>query len=239
MKKSRGQEKCEEVLFSMRGSFGPVVPIDPYEPGLVRMDFTDRNTGLSEDILRDIDLFCRYISGTIADRKGKMGIGGYGEHRNIYRVSEVFDAKGPGEEPRRLHLGTDIWAPAGTPVLCPFPGKVHSFSDQDRRGDYGAVIILEHEVDGSVFHTLYGHLSRASLNTKVGLELRKGECFGRFGVPSENGNWPPHLHFQVINDLGDRRGDYPGVCRYSEKEAWMANCPDPELILQLEQFTVS
>jgi hypothetical protein len=27
-------------------------------------------------------------------------------------------------------------------------------------------------------------------------------------------------------------GDYPGVCRYSEKEVYLDNCPDPQIILK-------
>ena len=33
----------------------------------------------------------------------------------------------------------------------------------------------------------------------------------RIGTTAENGGWPPHLHFQLITDLLDRHGDFPGV----------------------------
>ena len=52
----------------------------------------------------------------------------------------------------------------------------------------------------------------------------------------ENGHWPPHLHFQIILDMQLKEGDYPGVCKYSEREKYLANCPDPDLILQLNQY---
>ncbi|RYZ44700.1 MAG: peptidase M23, partial [Chitinophagaceae bacterium] len=45
--------------------------------------------------------------------------------------------------------------------------------------------------------------------------------------------WPPHLHFQIIKDMHGWKGDYPGVCRFSEKEAYLQNCPDADLILQM------
>jgi hypothetical protein len=61
----------------------------------------------------------------------------------------------------------------------------------------------------------------------------RGEEIGHFGLPEENGNWPPHLHFQIIFEMGLYTGDYPGVCRYSEKEKWLANSPDPEVILKM------
>jgi murein DD-endopeptidase MepM/ murein hydrolase activator NlpD len=221
-----------EALKQARGSFAPVI-VGADQGDWVRMDFTERNTELTDEILADTAKFSAWVSSHIAARNGRLGVGGYAEHRTIYRVSTVFDPATPDEEPRRLHLGVDIWSPEGTPVHCPFPGQVHSFSDQDRKGDYGAVIILQHEWEGLTFHTLYGHLSKASLDTYAGRHLEKGEGFAQLGGPAENGQWPPHLHFQVIADLGGRTGDYPGVCRYSERAAWLANCPDPDLILQL------
>jgi hypothetical protein len=36
--------------------------------------------------------------------------------------------------------------------------------------------------------------------------------------------------------MGTKEGDYPGVCKYSEREKWLRNSPDPDLILNLNQF---
>lgn len=58
---------------------------------------------------------------------------------------------------------------------------------------------------------------------------------GHFGEPAENGDWPPHLHFQVIHDMEFKKGDYPGVCSISERERYLKNCPDPDLILKMMQ----
>jgi murein DD-endopeptidase MepM/ murein hydrolase activator NlpD len=224
-------KELSEVLRAVV-NVAPVVHTAYPDPGWVSMDFTERNTELTEAILQDTDRFSDWVSAHITGRNGRMGIGGYAEHRTIYRFSSVFDPAMAGEEPRRLHLGVDIWAPAGTPVHCPLDAKVHSFSDQDRKGDYGAVIILQHEWQGVRFHTLYGHLSKSSLDLFPGKAIAAGDCFAHFGSSEENGHWPPHLHFQVIGDMGGRTGDYPGVCRYSEREHWLANSPDPELILR-------
>ncbi len=49
----------------------------------------------------------------------------------------------------------------------------------------------------------------------------------RFGGPEENGHWPPHLHLQVVLDMGGWKGDYPGVCSDSELDFFLGNCPDP------------
>jgi hypothetical protein len=66
-----------------------------------------------------------------------------------------------------------------------------------------------------------------------GDRISKGDMFAEFGIPAENGHWPPHLHFQIIIDLKNYTGDYPGVCKFSEKDFWLSNSPDGDLILGL------
>jgi len=167
------------------------------------------------------------------------GGGGIGAGRVAGSESGPLTAEAEsGTEPRRLHLGVDIWGPAGTKVMAPLDSIVHSFAFNNNDSDYGATLILSHNLEGVSFHTLYGHLSLNSIkNLYEGQRIQKGEVVAEFGMRFENGNWPPHLHFQVVENMGDWRGDYPGVCRYSEREKWLDNCPDPNLILQLQQAT--
>jgi len=211
--------------------FQPVVLLDPEIDRLLIMDFTDRNTSLTTEILDDTHRFTDYVYQLLKEHDCTFGIGGYAEHRTIYARSEHFST---GEEPRRLHLGIDIWGPVGTPVFAPMNGTVHSFRFNDIHGDYGATIILRHELEGQVFHTLYGHLSLKDLEgLKEGMRIVAGQIIAHFGDIPENGHWPPHLHFQIITDMEGKTGDYPGVCRYSEREIYLSNCPDPDLILQM------
>jgi murein DD-endopeptidase MepM/ murein hydrolase activator NlpD len=113
-------------------------------------------------------------------------------------------------------------------------GMLHSFAYNHHDGDYGATMVLLHQLDGLAFYTLYGHLSLKDIQTfSAGQYIIFGQPIAHFGSPSENGNWPPHLHFQVILDMELKEGDYPGVCRWSEREKYFSNCPDPNLILQL------
>ncbi|MFT3676293.1 MAG: peptidoglycan DD-metalloendopeptidase family protein [Chitinophagaceae bacterium] len=122
--------------------------------------------------------------------------------------------------------------PALTPVMAPLPGKVHSRGIHNDRGNYGAVLILQHKLGAFEFYTLYGHLSTASAENKYdGQSVVAGEMIGELGSPAENGDWPPHLHFQVIHDMQGSKGDYPGVCRFSERDKWLLNCPDPAPLL--------
>lgn len=223
-----------DVLATASSGFHPVVDFDPGADKLLAFNFTAGNTELNPDIIRDTNQFSQYISHALKTQHCRYGIGGYNEHRTLYARSSHFDTD---DEPRRLHLGIDIWGEAGTPVYAPLNGHIHSFQFNDRFGDYGATIIVQHELDSITFYTLYGHLNLAALqNIKEGQPVEGGQPLAAFGLPHENGQWPPHLHFQVIRNMQGMKGDYPGVCKFSERESYLKNCPDPDLILQMNQY---
>ncbi|MCX2576305.1 peptidoglycan DD-metalloendopeptidase family protein [Pedobacter sandarakinus] len=207
-----------------------VVDFNPGTDKVLELDFTATNAALTPEILGDTESFATWINQHLAKNGASHGIGGYDEHRTIYARSAHFDA---GEEPRRLHLGVDIWAPALTPIYNFYDATVHSFANNNNFGDYGATIILSYNIDGFEFNVLYGHLSLASLNNLVvGKHISAGEQFATLGLKEENGYWPPHLHFQIIKNMYGLKGDYPGVCKFSERSQYLANCPDPNLILK-------
>ena len=132
------------------------------------------------------------------------------------------------------HLGLDLSASTNTPVYAPIAGTCHSFHNNDTAGDYGPTIILEHNIDDTRFYTLYGHLTQQSLEPlEQQSDFAAGELLGHIGDVSENGGWPPHLHFQIIRDIGDYRGNFPGVCHKKEATQWLLRCPDPNLLLKL------
>jgi peptidoglycan LD-endopeptidase LytH len=160
--------------------------------------------------------------------RDRLAAGGYDEDRAIYD-NAAFGAGIEGVEPRTIHLGIDIFAPSGTPVFAPWPGTFHSFQDNAAALDYGPTIILEHTLEPhlTVF-SLFGHLSRESLHgQKDGDPVAKGQQIATLGDRDVNGGWLPHLHFQLILDMADKRGDFPGVFRRSEREQWKRICPDP------------
>lgn len=225
------------ILKNYQQDFHTVIPFDAGKDKLLPLDFTSGNTELTNDILSDTKKFTAWVNEKLNNANARFGIGGYREHRTVYSISKVFDGDKPGEEPRRLHLGTDIWGKPHTAVMAPLDGVVHSFAFNNRFGDYGATIILSHLLKGFTFYTLYGHLSlNAIKNIQEGDRIGKGDVFGEFGIQSENGQWPPHLHFQLIEKIGEWKGDYPGVCKFSEREKWLANSPDPDIILGLNRF---
>ncbi len=223
-----------EALQKHQFEFSNVVPFDEQNDNLLLLDFTAANTDLTDEILNDTEAFSSYVNYKLQTSNCKYGIGGYNEHRTVYSRSKVFDT---ADEPRRLHLGIDIWGEAETPVFAALQGTVHSFAFNNFYGDYGATIILQHQLDGVRFHALYGHLSLKDLDGLYeGKAINKGELVAHFGKAEENGNWPPHLHYQLIINMQGKKGDYPGVCKLSEREQYLANCPDADLILQMLQF---
>jgi murein DD-endopeptidase MepM/ murein hydrolase activator NlpD len=224
----------ESIISKHQNIFSAVVDFNPSTDKLLLMDFTANNDSLTKETLNYTPAFCKYVHQQLVQANALYGIGGYNEHRTIYSRSEVFDA---GEEPRRLHLGIDIWGEAGTRIFAPLGGVLHSFAFNDNYGDYGATIILQHQLEGYAFHTLYGHLSLKDIqHLQQGKFISQGELIAHFGEPKENGHWPPHLHFQIIIDMELKEGDYPGVCKFSEREKYLVNCPNPDLILQMMKF---
>jgi 4-aminobutyrate aminotransferase-like enzyme/Ser/Thr protein kinase RdoA (MazF antagonist) len=172
------------------------------------------------------------LFGRMREVGARVGIGRYDEARRVY-TTEQFDAESEElPERRTIHLGVDLFMAEGTPVHAPFDGTVHSFGNNDAELDYGPTIILEHRTTEKPFYTLYGHLSPDSLDgLRSGTTIPAGRRIGRIGGPPANGGWPPHLHFQIIADLFEEEGNFPGVAAPSRREVWTSVCPDPNVLL--------
>ena len=222
----------DRILQLHKNSFHKIVPFDQAIDKTVQLNLSETNNELTPRIFEDTLLFSRFINEWLQHAGARYGIGGYLENRKVYARSRVFDAGEMHNEPRTVHLGIDIWGPAGTPVMAPLDGTVHSKGNHTQFGNYGATIILQHYLDGCTFFTLYGHLSYSDLMIEAGEKVNRGEIFAHFGKPEENGHWPPHLHFQIIENLDGNEGDYPGVCAASDIEYYGGNCPNPEYMLK-------
>lgn len=183
--------------------------------------------------LTDAKAFENFVESHLAKSNAKVAYGGYLEHRNLYQRSTVF--KDVKLEERSIHIGLDLWIKAGTTVLAAMDGTIHSFQNNTALGDYGPAIILEHKIEDLTFYTLYGHLNLKSLDGKFeGQKVSKGQIIAKLGAPPINGDYAPHLHFQIIKDLQEKKGDYPGVCSKKDLEFYKENCPDPNLLLQIK-----
>lgn len=199
----------------------------------IAIDLSNSNSELSNLDLSQSEDLGNYIQQYLHKHNAKVAYGGYLEVRNIYKRSHQFACDDTRME-RNIHLGMDFWCEIGTPVLAVLDGQVHSFQNNKAMGDYGPTIILEHHVQGETFHTLYGHLSLESLKgLKVGQKMKEGEIIGTVGDPSINGDYAPHLHFQIIEDMQGLFGDYPGVSCQDNIKYYRDNCPNPNLLLNL------
>ncbi len=214
----------KQLLEQNQSAFAPMFDPALTAANTIYMELSDtgRFAGLSEAEI-DAAVFSEIdAAGAVA------GVGGYLENRSIYKDTDLFQ----GDAERCIHIGVDVFMPAGTAVYAPLPGTVQSFANRAVAGDYGPVIILRHELQGVEFHSLYGHLGLVSLEGLTeGRSFRQGEKVAEIGPRPINGNWTPHLHFQLVRDMQGMKGDYPGVVRADELDFYAENCPDPMSLL--------
>lgn len=204
------------------------IPFDCYVP----IDLSINNQDLEGLDITDPKVCQWYVDQVTCQKKADIAYGGYLEQRNLYADKSGFTKN--GHSPRNIHLGIDFWAKAGTAVIAPLAGKVHSFQNNAKVGDYGPTIILMHEFDGTVFHTLYGHLSLESLKgLSINQFMKAGSVLGTLGTPDINVHYAPHLHFQIILDMEGKKGDYPGVCSSETLDFYSKNCPNPNILLKI------
>ena len=180
--------------------------------------------------LRDPAAYAPVLREAIGERG--VGIGHYNEARPIY-LADIFAID--HHERRTVHLGVDLFAAPGTPIYAPLAGTIRCLADNAGEQDYGPTVILEHApAAGPRFYTLYGHLAPDALERwALGERVEAGALLAHIGDYPRNGNWPPHLHFQVIADLLDYAGNFPGVCSPRQRALWTSLSPDPNLILRL------
>jgi 4-aminobutyrate aminotransferase-like enzyme/Ser/Thr protein kinase RdoA (MazF antagonist) len=169
-----------------------------------------------------------------AERGISIAVGRWLETRDVYR-DPMFASRLADGERRDLHLGLDLFAPAGTPVLAPLAARVVSVGNEASLQGYGGVLLLAHEPhDGVSFQTLWGHLDPASLHALApGQHIDRGHTIGRLGDSAVNGGWPPHLHLQVLLDAHTDAAAVPGVGESRWRDTWAELMPDPAPLLGL------
>lgn len=199
----------------------------------ISLDLSVTNKAFSEKKIDNATDFEKFIESYLTKNDARVAYGGYNEIRNLYQRSEIFnDSK---TEERNIHIGLDLWIQAGTPVLAAVDGFIHSFNYNTGLGDYGPTIILEHKIEDQKFYTLYGHLSLESISDiKIGAVYKKGQQIATLGDATVNGDYAPHLHFQIIKEISNTFGDYPGVCSENNLNYYLENCPDPNVLLKIK-----
>jgi 4-aminobutyrate aminotransferase-like enzyme/Ser/Thr protein kinase RdoA (MazF antagonist) len=175
----------------------------------------------------------------IAERdRVELGIGPWGEERPVYS-SDAFRSVFAPDARRSVHLGLDLFAPAGANVRTPLDATVMDLLETDVPLDYGHAVLLRHEPKGHVFYSLWGHLSaRTFRERKVGERLKAGDVIGQLGGTHENGNWQPHVHLQLITYVPDRAADIIGAGEAAYRPVWGDLFPDPLQFAGLPAETV-
>jgi len=90
-------------------------------------------------------------------------------------------------EPRSPHMGLDIAAPEGTPIITPLPGRVLLASPMYLNGN---TVVIGY---GNGLDMVYSHLKK--LRVKVGDWLKQGQQIGEVGMTGRATG--PHLHWGV------------------------------------------
>lgn len=106
-----------------------------------------------------------------------------GRESGVYGSQRILNGT-PGSP----HLGLDMAAPTGTPVLAALPGVVTLA--HEGMVMTGKTVLLDH---GFGISTIYIHLS--AVDVKLGQRVSQGTRIGAIGSTGRSSG--PHLHFQV------------------------------------------
>ena len=95
------------------------------------------------------------------------------------------------------HKGDDIAGPAGAPIFALADGVV---IDAGPASGFGQWIVIDHQMDGKMFSTVYGHMFEDGVLVKTGDQVKAGQHIaneGYNGQVSPPGPGGAHLHFEV------------------------------------------
>ena len=104
------------------------------------------------------------------------------------RISGVYGSQRIlNGQPRQPHLGLDVAAPVGTPILATAGGKVTLAAEFFF---FGKLVVIDH---GHGVNSLYAHLS--AIDVAEGAEVATGQRIGALGATGRVTG--PHLHFSL------------------------------------------
>ncbi len=92
------------------------------------------------------------------------------------------------------HRGVDLTPGEGADIHAVAAGTVRIATESG--GDYGVTVVIDHEVDGELVSTRYGHMQYGSLEVAVGDTVEPGQVIGNVG--STGRSTGPHLHLEVL-----------------------------------------
>ena len=115
-------------------------------------------------------------------------------------ISDGFGYRSsPGGIGSTNHQGIDFNPGMGAPIQVVADGTVRLAQKSDA-GGYGCYVIVDHNVNGLKFASLYGHMQCASVAMSKGDSVKVGDLVGKVG--STGTSTGAHLHFE-IHDASD------------------------------------
>ena len=226
--------KVTRWLFDNQTSFKPIIDTNLRSEPLLILDTSVSNPNIPEPGMPfDTNSANQFIFNQLESRKTRVAVGKYDEYRLLYNSDDFVDFTG---HQRRLHLGIDLYQVAGSSVYAPMAAEIYSIANHTDEYDYGGTLILRHPilVDGESleFFSLFGHMDPASIaHHRTGDQINAGQKLAEMGQTQENGNWPPHLHYQLMTDMLDETNTFFGVGSHRYRDIWLGLCPDPNLVL--------
>lgn len=113
---------------------------------------------------------------------------------------------------RRFHEGIDLYpisrnksGEASDTIYAVLPGRVVYINKVSGHSNYGRYIIIEHDGESPMFHTLYAHLASVDEGLIVGSRVEQGAGIGIMGrsASSPIPRARAHLHFEIGFRLSD------------------------------------
>ncbi|MBB2976654.1 murein DD-endopeptidase MepM/ murein hydrolase activator NlpD [Microbacterium endophyticum] len=93
-----------------------------------------------------------------------------------------------------FHEGADFVPGAGAHVQAIAAGTVRIATESG--GAYGVTVVIDHEIDGQLVSTRYGHMQYGSLQVSVGDVVEAGQFIGQTGNTGHS--FGAHTHVEVL-----------------------------------------
>jgi len=97
-----------------------------------------------------------------------------------------------------FHRGVDFTPGEGTPIAAIADGVVTEVGNPS--GELGVYVIIQHNIDGQIVSSVYGHMGYGSMHLSVGQTVTRGTIVGTVGDTGESTG--PHLHFGILDAAG-------------------------------------
>lgn len=103
---------------------------------------------------------------------------------------------GFGMRDGRMHEGADFVPGEGSPIQAIADGTVRIATESG--GAFGVTVLIDHEIDGQLVSSRYGHMLYGSLQVSPGEKVTVGQFLGRTGNTGRS--FGAHTHFEILQN---------------------------------------